>query len=438
MKFNLYWVWIITIAVFFFTLPNGSFAESFFLFPVSNKTINIDGNFDDWTVTELIYRDSDVPDCGNAPGQDIRDVYLSEDSLFVYIRFVLNGLLDESFGYKFGICDKYVFVSKTNGQSYIYFDSPTMQSSNFPNIPNTFVRIVNNQFEAKISKTLIPEWKYNGLSAWCDQGTNTICRDSVSLGESSGTNKLQWIVSLKDVISVLQILAGIPGPQFDIAVNTDNKIGMEEAVFYLQVIAKTKQNYLSHIQSKIWTLNGERGEKILYQVFLRDNFGKVVNNAHVWGIYPNGEQLDFVQNINGWYEPLFSELPDPDDPQSFGCYKSYASYGGVQISVDHFLESMVLPLPTNFKIEPFPIERDQPFSVTWDNVPGANTYNIHIDKISNEIIYLSPFSSEPIADVPSSIWNTIISGEKYIIDLSSDNGINPSASSHIRFTFTAP
>jgi hypothetical protein len=163
------------------------FGGEIFNFPVSEKTIIIDGNFNDWTQEERIYQDLGSPDCNNAPGQDIREFYLAEDENFAYFRFVLNDVPDETFGYKFGE-DLHVYIQSSNGSPIIRFAHPTINDSSFPNIPNSFVSQAGNQFEAKVSKDQIGKWKCHDIRAWCDQGFDTVCRDYIPLKGIKNSN----------------------------------------------------------------------------------------------------------------------------------------------------------------------------------------------------------------------------------------------------------
>lgn len=139
--------------------------------------ITIDGNYQDWDVRYRIYLDADGPDCGDAPGQDIKEVYIAQDNDFIYLRYVLNDTLDETFGYKFGE-DLHIQVAKPYGISYYI---PTTNGGYNENLPDSFVYISDNQFECKFYKADVQVWQGKGINAWCDQGDNTVCRDHVSL-----------------------------------------------------------------------------------------------------------------------------------------------------------------------------------------------------------------------------------------------------------------
>ena len=51
-------------------------------------------------------------------------------------------------------------------------------------LPDSFVHIDGNQFEAKFYKADVEEyWVGEQINAWLDQGFSTICRDLVNLPE---------------------------------------------------------------------------------------------------------------------------------------------------------------------------------------------------------------------------------------------------------------
>ena len=153
------------------------------------KTVTIDGNYDDWEDRDRIYIDTDGPDCGDAPGQDIKEVYVAQDDDFIYVRFVLNGPLDETFGYKFGE-DLHIHVRQNNGVGGICYGTPYndfdigYEISNM-NLPGSFVHVNSNQFESKFYKYDVRRWESEDLAAWCGQGRETVCRDYISLPKMS-------------------------------------------------------------------------------------------------------------------------------------------------------------------------------------------------------------------------------------------------------------
>jgi hypothetical protein len=112
---------------------------------------------------------------------------MAQDDTFVYIRFVLNGALDESFGYKFGDV-LHTFVGQENGIGYIFYAWPSWFDINDlgydlseVQLPDSYVAVKDNQFEAKFLKSDVRIWKNLQLKAWCDQGYETVCRDYVEL-----------------------------------------------------------------------------------------------------------------------------------------------------------------------------------------------------------------------------------------------------------------
>lgn len=149
------------------------------IFLVQYKSIEIDGNYDDWEESDRLYLDTDGPECGDVPGQDIKEVYIAQDDNFIYLRYVLNGPLDETFGYKFGDGQLHTYVGQRNAEGHISY---AYESSNL-NLPSSFVAVTDNQFECKFFKTDVCIWQEKDLNAWCDQGKETVCRDFCRLPE---------------------------------------------------------------------------------------------------------------------------------------------------------------------------------------------------------------------------------------------------------------
>ena len=158
--------------------------ESASSFTVPYKWIDIDGRYYDWSISDRIYLDTNGPDCGNAPGQDIQEVYLAQDNLFIYLRFVLNGPLDETFGYKFGDGYRHIYVADSSTGGYIFYGNAYGLPQ--PSLPSNFVHVSGNQFECKFYKSDVAQWKDQELAAWCDQGSDSVCRDYISLPEILG------------------------------------------------------------------------------------------------------------------------------------------------------------------------------------------------------------------------------------------------------------
>ena len=145
-------------------------------FQVPHKTITIDGNYSDWDTGDRVYLDQGGADCDNVPGLDLREVYLAQDSDYIYFRFVLNGPLNETFGYKFGEAFRHLLV---NANPQIFYASAYYGPEN---LPGSFVHVDGNQFEAKFYKSDVKEyWIGEELDAWLDQGVATVCRDLVDL-----------------------------------------------------------------------------------------------------------------------------------------------------------------------------------------------------------------------------------------------------------------
>ncbi len=144
-------------------------------------TITIDGNYSDWKSDYRVYVDTDGPDCNDTPGLDLKEVYLAQDKTFFYMRFVLNGPLEESYGYKFGNAYRHIYVYKQDSKAEIFYANAYGWPQ--PRLPSNFVHMDGNQFECKFYKADVKTyWKDdNNLSAWLGQGVDTECRDYVEL-----------------------------------------------------------------------------------------------------------------------------------------------------------------------------------------------------------------------------------------------------------------
>ncbi len=111
-------------------------------------------------------------------GRDIREVYLAQDSSFIYVRYVLNGPLDPTFGYKFG-ADMHILVRMLEGRSDINYFVPAAGNGSFS---SSSACVSGNQLEFRVGKSDVrPFWAGQRLAAWSDQGTTTICRDMIDL-----------------------------------------------------------------------------------------------------------------------------------------------------------------------------------------------------------------------------------------------------------------
>jgi len=161
--------------------------------PVSlqHKIITIDGDFSDWETQDRLYVDTDGSDCGNVPGRDIREVYMAKDDNFFYVRFVLNGPPDETFGYKLG-AGLHINLHWWQGDRTIQYAWGRNFDINDIGyelstvvLPDSFAAINGNQIECRFYKTDVRYWKdkESYLHAWCDQGEETVCRDTARLPE---------------------------------------------------------------------------------------------------------------------------------------------------------------------------------------------------------------------------------------------------------------
>jgi hypothetical protein len=154
-------------------------------FDVPYKTINIDGDYSDWKINNRVYLDTDGSDCGDVSGQDIKAVYVAQDNEYIYFRFVLNGPLDKTFGYKFGEYSSggaiHLYVGEDQTGDYIFYATPIPQLYS-PRLPSHFVAVSDDGFEAKFDKCSSEGFlRDNKTGAWCDQGHSTVCRDLVEL-----------------------------------------------------------------------------------------------------------------------------------------------------------------------------------------------------------------------------------------------------------------
>jgi hypothetical protein len=158
-----------------------TFTEQLTSFTVPYGNIHIDGNFDDWTSSHRVYVDTNGPDCSNLPGLDLREVYLAQDESFVYLRFVLNDLLNTTYGYKFGNASSHIHVSW--GGSYWRITYSNAFGLPQSDLPSSFLNVGGNQFECQFYKADVEGYWEGGyeLGAWLDQGTETPCRDDVDM-----------------------------------------------------------------------------------------------------------------------------------------------------------------------------------------------------------------------------------------------------------------
>ena len=161
---------------------NINYCPEALIFDVPYKTIAIDGDFSDWHITDRVYEDLGEPECFDEPGLDIREFYLAQDDEFIYYRFVLNGPLNGSFAYRFGVEHRYLYISKHANAEYMVFGNSYTYERPF--LPLSFFHIDGNQLEAKFYKSDVEDyWFGENIAIWCDQGSSTICRDYVDLPE---------------------------------------------------------------------------------------------------------------------------------------------------------------------------------------------------------------------------------------------------------------
>jgi hypothetical protein len=149
-------------------------------FTAPTKTIIIDGNYNDWNINDRVFIDTDGPECNNVAGRDIKEVYVAQDESFIYIRFILNGPFDPTYGYKFG-ADLHAYIGY-GGTQFMRIFLTTPQVS-YPQYPDSYLAASGNQFEARIPKSDVLLWKNENLAAWADQGSQTECRDYIELNK---------------------------------------------------------------------------------------------------------------------------------------------------------------------------------------------------------------------------------------------------------------
>jgi hypothetical protein len=148
-------------------------------FIAQQKTIIIDGNYDDWDVKDRVYKDTDgKTECSKNKGRDIQEVYIAQDNEFIYFRFVLSAPFDLTSGYRLG-GNPHIYVGYNVSKMMMFFSTgPT----NYPPLPDSYLYTSSNQFEAKFSKSEVGPWKGTDLAAWsgAQQGS---CMDFIELPE---------------------------------------------------------------------------------------------------------------------------------------------------------------------------------------------------------------------------------------------------------------
>jgi hypothetical protein len=170
-----------------------------------------------------------------------------------------------------------------------------------------------------------------------------------------------------------------------------------------------------NMETACCTVNSPQGRFLGLNLWLEDCFGEDIEGAQVWAVYPTGRTAPYIHNINGWYEVEPGDWPDLNDPRSFGTYTFYAFYDGKQMSKTRTPVNYFLPVPEKVVITPASPVRGQPFTVTWDSVPGATAYCIDLyEEPSRKMLYHECLST-PSHTVPAEIWDHLTSGNEYEI-----------------------
>ena len=141
---------------------------------VSHSTKTIDGKFSDWGSAIPLDLYASDGDCGNAPGREIREVYVAQDDNCIYLRMKLNGPPDPTFTYKFG---EFFHIRVTPNAGITL--SSSVCGTTFQNGLVAFGNSEDNtehEFECRFDKCVVDEWRIDGLSVWSDQDSVTICR----------------------------------------------------------------------------------------------------------------------------------------------------------------------------------------------------------------------------------------------------------------------
>jgi hypothetical protein len=149
-------------------------------FAAQYKTIIIDGNYDDWDVKDRVYQDTDgKTECPKNKGRDIQEVYVAQDTDFIYFRFVLKAPFDLTSGYRLGE-SLHIYVGYNVSKMMIFFSTPTTP---YPPLPDSYLYVSGKQFEAKFPKSQVQgEWKGKDLAAWSG-GQQGSCMDYIELPE---------------------------------------------------------------------------------------------------------------------------------------------------------------------------------------------------------------------------------------------------------------
>jgi hypothetical protein len=148
-------------------------------FIAKSKTIIIDGNYDDWDISDRVYKDTDgKTECSKNKGRDIQEVYVAQDNEFIYFRFILSAPFDLTSGYRLG-GNPHIYVGYNVSKMIMFFSTG---ATNYPPLPDSYLYTSSNQFEAKFPKNQVGSWKGTDLAAWsgAQQGS---CTDFIELPE---------------------------------------------------------------------------------------------------------------------------------------------------------------------------------------------------------------------------------------------------------------
>ena len=149
---------------------------------LNRKTITINGDVSDWNSDDRVYMDDDGPECGNAAGQDLQEVYMVQDDQYLYVRYKLNGSPDVDFGYKFGAnLHTYAGRHEGTGDAFIMWAASVGMSLA---LPDSDVDISGSEIEFRVDLCQ-PGWDRVQLDAWLDDHNfvtgETTCSDHVEL-----------------------------------------------------------------------------------------------------------------------------------------------------------------------------------------------------------------------------------------------------------------
>lgn len=149
---------------------------------VRKHTITIDGTFTDWSTINPIVLDRKNSDCNNAPGTELRKLYIAQDDDFIYVAMALNGPPAPGFRYKFG----QAIHLRVTAEGGIGLASPicgkfyASAQLAFGSIPN----YEDHMFEARFPKCVahgFAWWHPDHFQVWSDQDSDSYCRHLVEL-----------------------------------------------------------------------------------------------------------------------------------------------------------------------------------------------------------------------------------------------------------------